>query len=378
MSLIVTDTSIQYGSSTTIIVADLTNVSINPNDSVVNTEIIGNETIITVMPTISTLYYIKGYNSFNSIIKLNQTVYVNVTAIYNLVDSNYNTPILLNVYGCSDYTWYPSLYLNQTTGSSVVSTPLKDIKYTIQGKDPFNTISITYITITVNSNLIFTPSNPTVYDGNLLELNVNYSASSSSSINDITYAWKSNLFSGLPANCVDLKYGSTLKLHPYNTIEYAVTAYSNNNILTEGYITINVIPKPMNIIDTDIIPYSLYSYVINRNKTKLQEELIVNKNLSKKIINFYYTTLQSAYRMEWTNKNGISCKINWLTKYQIDNESNEMILSFEQQWRFFQYINLLNRQNVTSNFGYLLNIVNSIYLEKSQKIPLYPIEPGVF
>jgi hypothetical protein len=82
--------------------------------------------------------------------------------------------------------------------------------------------------------------------------------------------------------------------------------------------------------------------------------------------------------MEWTNKNGISCKINWVTKYQIDNESNEMILSFEQQWRFFQYINLLNRQNVTSNFGYLLNIVNSIYLEKTQKIPLYPIEPGVF
>jgi len=375
MSILVTDTSIQYGNETTIIITDLKNVSINPNDSVINTEIIGNKTIITVMPTISTLYYVTGYNAFNNIIKLSQTVYVNITVLNPNITANYNIPTLLNVYGCSTYTWYPSLYLNQTTGSSVISTPLKDIKYTIQGKDSFNTISITYITVTVDSNLEFTPSNPTVYDGNLLELNVNYTLFSN---NNITYTWKSNLFNGLPSNCVDLKYGSTIKLHPYNTIEYMVTTYQNNNIVTVGYIPITVISKPVNIIDNDILPYSLYYDIINRNKRKIEEELLSNKTLSKNIIYFYYTTLQSAYRMEWTNKNGISCKINWITYYQIENESNEMILSFEQQWRFFQYINLLNRQSITSNFGYLLNIINSIYLEKPQKIPLYPIEPGVF
>ena len=183
----------------------------------------------------------------------------------------------------------------------------------------------------------------------------------------------------MPNNCIDYKNGSQITLHPYNSIEYKVTAINNNNnILTEGYINIIVIPKPSNIIDIGIIPYSLYDMVINRNKSLLQEELIKNKKLSEKIINFYYTTLQTAYRMEWTNKNGISCKINWVTYYQIENKSNEMILSFEQQWRFFQYINYLNRSNIGSNFGYLLNIVNSIYLENGQKIPIYPIEPGVF
>lgn len=375
MSILVTNTSILYGNSTTIIIRDLNNVSITPNNSVDKIEIIGNETIITVTPNISTLYYIIGFNSFGKKINLSQTVYVNITTINNTLSTEFNSSVILNVIGCSSYTWYPSLYLNQTTGSSVICTPQKDIKYTIQGLDPFNTISITYITVTVESNLIFNPPDPVVYDGNLLNLDVTYF---DSSIKNITYTWESNLFKGFPSNCIDLKYGSSLKLNPYNNIEYKVTAYNQNNILTVGYISITVIPKTAQIIDIGIIPFSIYNYVINRNKKKLEEELIRNKNLSKKIIVFYYTTLQTAYRMEWTNKNGINCKINWITYYQIQNETNEMILSFEQQWRFFQYINILNRRNISSNFGYLLNIVNSLYLEEVQKIPLYPMEPGVY
>jgi hypothetical protein len=74
--------------------------------------------------------------------------------------------------------------------------------------------------------------------------------------------------------------------------------------------------------------------------------------------------------MEWTNKNGISFKVNWYTLYQNLNESNEMILSFYQQWNFFKYINMnqTKNNNTKSNFAFLLNCVNEIYLEHPQKI----------
>jgi hypothetical protein len=126
----------------------------------------------------------------------------------------------------------------------------------------------------------------------------------------------------------------------------------------------------VHIIDIDILPYEYYNLIISRNRKELTKELIKNKVLSQKIIKFYYNTLITAYRMEWTNKNGIQTTVNWTTLYQITNKSNVMILTFEQQWRFFQYINYNQRRNdqTLSNFAFLLNIVNSIYLEHPQKI----------
>jgi hypothetical protein len=372
MSVYVDKTAISYGGSTTITVDDLNNISITPSNFVLNTEITLTGIIATVSPIVSTIFYIEGYNNLNEIQKYNETVYVKVTAVNNYITVPYNTSTELIVNGCSTYQWYPSLYLNQNYGSKVICTPLENNVYTILGTDPFNTITRTYINITVQSNLIFTPENPTIYDGNLLNLSVNYNLNSEQT----AYTWKSNLFLSFPPNCVNLLYGETIKLHPYNTIEYKVNAYQNNKLVTSGNIKINVISKPSNIIDVDILPYQLYEYIINRNNIKLKEELLKNPQLSKKIIKFYYNTLQTAYRMEFTNKNGIEFKVPWLTYYQITNESNAMIISFEQQWRFFQYINFYQRKNdnvTLSNFTFLLNNVNALFLEKPQKIYITPI-----
>ena len=52
-----------------------------------------------------------------------------------------------------------------------------------------------------------------------------------------------------------------------------------------------------------------------------------------------------------------------------------MILTFEQQWKFFQYINY-NRERkgfTNSNFFYLLNIIDSLYLEYPHKIQITPL-----
>jgi hypothetical protein len=443
MSITVSNTSINYGGISTITVNDLLNVSISPSNSVTNTEYSNSGTVIyTVQPTISTLYYITGYNTLNNQINLNTTIYVNVTLLNNIIEIPYNTSQEINVYGSSSYSWSPSLYLNNNNSSSVTCTPLENIVYTIIGKDPFNTISRTYLKIVVNNGLTFTPSNPTVYEGNLLILSVNFdvnfnvdntnsnsgnisnlsynydtyeeddtnnyiwtfingvpilsvtssnenkinkaqeynniSVSVSSTIYDtstITYVWKSKLFDTLPPNCVYYKYGQTLKLHPYKSEEYNVKVYQSCDILTSGNIKINVIEKPMNIIDIDILPYAIYQPVITRDKKTLIKLLKENKPLSMKIIKFYYNILLTAYRMEWTNKTGISYSIKWNTVYQVVNDSNEMILNFNQQWRFFQYINYHQTRNniTTSNFAYLLNVVNEIYLEHPQKIGIYPL-----
>lgn len=370
-NVIALNPSLNYGETTDIIVYYLLNVNITPNSSVINIVQSGYEYIITVKPSETTLYYVTGDNGFGQIINLNVTVYVNVTflELNNTVYTDYNIPIDLNAYGSLSYYWYPSTYLDQTSGSSVISTPLENITYYIEGTDQFNTVSITYLNIVINSNLLFTPEKPSVYDGNLLNLNVQYNSIDYN--NNIVYTWKSELFDRLPPNCVNLLYGDTIKLYPYNSISYTVTAYNSKtkSIITSGKIQIDVIVKPSHIIDVDILPYSIYKYVIHRNRNKLIKVLTQNKTLSKKIIYFYYTTLQTAYRMEYTVKNGISYKVNWTTLYQVMNESNGMILSFEQQWRFFQYIN----QYQNCNFKYLLNIVNEIYLGKPQKIYITPL-----
>lgn len=348
MSLSVSNTSINYTETSIITVTGLTNVTITPYIYIIDITVLGDTTSITVQPEVSTLYFINNI--------LNTTIYVKVTS-EKVINIDYNQNVTLNAYGSVSYTWYPSKYLNITNSSSVICTPLENIIYTITGLDSFNTITKTYLAVNVNSNLIINPLNPSVYSGNLLILHVNYN-------NATSYTWQEQPV----GKCMTTIHGELLELHPYNNKEYSVTAYNNNNILTNGNIKINVILKPSNIIDIDILPYQWYKLILSKNRNALLNLVRKNKILSHKIIYFYYIILLTAYRMEWTNKNGNSYKINWITLYQIVNKSDGMILNFEQLWRFFQYIRTPN-----SHFYYLLNIVNEVYLEHVQKIAIYPL-----
>ena len=378
MSILATNTSINVGDTTTIIVSNLDNVIFFENNSIQDVQVTSNGTYTaTVNPTTSTIYYVSGYNAIQTLIILNVTVYVKVTTTNPNVTTNFNTPISLSVIGSESYTWNPTTFLNNNNLSTVICTPLENISYVVTGTDKFSTLTRLQITVNVNTGLIFVPNNPTVYDGNLLILNVNYNNIdniNNTNKDSIEYSWKSNLFNYLPPNCVNYLYGNSIRLHPYKNVTYTVNAYDNGTLLTTDKITVTVILKPSNIIDIDILPYKLANLIINRETKELKEIMFKDKILSKKIIDFYYTTLQTAYRMEWTNKNGISYKIPWLTLYQINNEANEMILNFTQQWNFFAYINNNKRGNfIASNFAYLLNIVNEIYLEYVQKIYITPI-----
>lgn len=379
MSILITNSNISYGQSATIILQDLTNIVVSPMDSVASIVYNVNGIVITVLPTISTLYNIYGVDALSNIVEFNETIYVLPIVLSQTTNNStvvpYGNPVTLIAYAGSSYLWYPETYLNTTSGSTVVCTPLNEITYTVQVTDPYDNINITYITISIMKELQFTPSNPTVYQSNLLKVSVNDAKDTSSNVDNslITYTWTPTTSKYLPEYCANIKYGSYITLHPEKNLEFIVDAYdSNNTLLISSPIKIVVIEKPMNILDFDILPYRLSPYILERNLIKLREELIKDVVLSQKIINFYYTTLQTAYRMEWTNKNGMPFKIKWLNNYQIYNDAIEMVISFKQQWNFFKYINNnQTRQNYTkSNFAFLLNTVNAIYLEHPQQIYL--------
>lgn len=371
MSVSVTTPAINYGDQSQILAAGYDTITVSPSDSVISIEQSGYDYIVTVNPLVSTLYLIDGFDVLGNALNLSGTVYVNTTVINSTVNTDYNTSINLEAYGSTKYLWYPSTYLTSNNSSIVECTPLANITYTILGTDNFGVQSTTYLTVDVNTFLTFNPPKPEVFDGNILNISVSYNNPNFPiNPNLINYKWTSYLFIGFPQQCIYSKDGEAILLHPYNTTSYTVSAYYNNSIISSAVIDVVVIPKPSSIIDIDIIPYKLKDAVLKKNKEELIILLKKNKELSRKIIDFYYTTLQSAYRMEWTNKNGIPFKVKWLTLYQTKNKSNEMILSFEQQWRLFQYINNLL---YNSNFKYLLNTVNEIYLEKPQKILVVPL-----
>ena len=169
-----------------------------------------------------------------------------------------------------------------------------------------------------------------------------------------TYLWEAiNKSKYLPDSCYPTFSTETIQFTPERDLTYKVTASDGLGNESIGYIEIKVIPKPLEIIDTDIIPIVLYDEVINRRKKNIITILKQNNMLLKQLTEFYNITLQSAYKMEFQAKQGRGCRIGWITKYQIDNNKDYMMLSFSQQYQFLRY--LLTHPN--SNFGYLINIV---------------------
>lgn len=371
MSVIVNNPSINVGDTAVIIATEFNKINVTPSNSVISIVESGYDFIITVKPNLTTLYYIDGNDVLGNPLNLSGTVYVNITIKDYNVNTDYNKSIKLSAQGSKTYLWYPSTYLNNNNISSVICTPTSSITYTILGTDMYGVETTVNLTVNVNTFLYFTPSKPTIYDGNLLNISVRYiNPNIPTNDSNMYYKWTSYLFTGMPRKCIYSINGDSITLHPYETTSYTVNAYYNNVLISQDTIDINVIQKPSHIIDIDIIPYKLSDAVFSRNKKELIKLLLQYKNLSKKIIDFYYTTLQTAYRMEFTDKSGISFKVQWITLYQIKNKANEMILSFEQQWNLFKYINNLL---YNSYFKFLLNTVNELFLEKPQKILITPL-----
>ena len=140
--------------------------------------------------------------------------------------------------------------------------------------------------------IIFDPSNPVVYQGNVIIINI-FNPDMT-----LTYEWK-------PFNRIYLddtyvqNYGISFRLIPYKTQTFIVNGvYSTGTIVSNSQITIKAIEKPSYLLDNDLLPNEYYDIIINRNTKELRRNLIENKILSQKIIRFYYNQILNAYRFE--------------------------------------------------------------------------------
>jgi len=380
---------INYNDTSTISLYNFKNLQIlsDPNDESVIIKKVNNYfTLVTVKPITTTKYIIYGFDYQNNIVEFDEIIQVKIALKYNnifyynntintpvVINAPYNSLIDINLFGANSYTWDSNTFLTLSTTTNLNDTatiqPLNNIIYTITGIDSFLNNSIIYISINVQYDFIFSPEAPTIYTGDKLEVSAVQLGSTTSILN---YVWIPTTSKYLPPEQAGIKYGKNITVLSYKSLEYIVDGFINNELVATNNIKINVIPKPSNVIDVDILPISLYTAIMNRNSKELKKLLLKDPILSKKIINFYYTTLQTAYRLEWTNKNGGNTIVNWYSVYQQKNETSQMILTFYQQWNFFKYIQLNQTRNyiTPSNFAFLLNNVNQIYLEKPEKIYL--------
>jgi hypothetical protein len=396
----VSSNNINYSNSTNIYLNNFKNFQIlsNPVDNSIKINKINNKySIISITPFSTTQYTIYGQDYNNNIVSFNQIIIVNFAIFYNnsyyfqnsttpiVFNVYYNTPITVTLLGANSYSWNPITFLNLNSKNDLndglnnvaVIIPTNNITYQISGQDQFSNNSTISFSINIIYSFTFTPVNPTVYEGNKIEVNIvgidnenNQNTYNNSITNNINYIWTPTTSKYLPANQAGIKYGSEITVILYKSMEYIVNAYIDNQLIGTNNLKINILEKPSSVIDVDVIPCSLYMDVINRNSKELKKLLLQDRILSDKLINFYYTTLETAYRLEWTNKFGGNSLINWYSVYQQMNESSQMIITFKQQWKFFKYIQLNQTRNnkTASNFAFLLNNLNQLYLEKPEKV----------
>lgn len=117
---------------------------------------------VTASPATTTTYTITGTNSFGCSNTTTATVTVNNLPILNVNNAAVcsGTSVVLNATGASTYSWSPGTYLSGTTGSSVTSTPVTSITYTVSGTDVNGCIGTTTSTVTISASLDATITPP--------------------------------------------------------------------------------------------------------------------------------------------------------------------------------------------------------------------------
>ena len=113
----------------------------------------------------------------------------------------------------------------------------------------------------------------------------------------------------------------------------------------------------MNILDIDLIPIELFEPVLNKNKKAIIDILKNNKTLLNQLIQFYNIQLMSSYKFEFQAKQGRGFKVPWYCRFNVVNDNNLFLLSFQQQYQFLRYLLNNDNRHGRSYFMFLINIV---------------------
>jgi hypothetical protein len=161
----------------------------------------------------------------------------------------------------------------------------------------------------------------------------------------------------LPSQCYPVFMLSSINYIFERDIDYEIQGEDElGNVYTKT-IRIQLLEKPMNILDIDLIPIDLFEPVINQNKKRIIEILKNNRTLLNQLIQFYNIQLMSSYKFEFQAKQGRGFKVPWYSRYNVVNDNNIFLLSFQQQYQFLRYLLNNNNRWGKSYFMYLINII---------------------
>jgi len=368
MSLQIKNQYLTYGNASYITIKNLKNIYIQPSD---NTNTIDKSSYllnsykyeIVINPQKSTSYTIFGLNAQNEKVSLSFILYVKITLNINEISINKGDSIVIKAYGSEDYTWTPSTYITQNN-NTITTSPTSSILYTASSTDFFGYSSEASVQINVLDNLLFNPSEPVIYEGDLASIQV---SQKDTSYSNISYSWRSKKSFELPLQYANIVHSDELNIHPFFSVSYLVEGKQDNNLLLRGSLSVVVLPKPSNILDREILPLIFYQEVITRNRDALREKIKKNIRIAFQVVAFYQNVLTYAYKQEFTNRMGANLKVPWRAYYNQKNKTNNFIITFRQQWSLYAYINQNQRkQSVTiSNYAFLLNTINNLCLPKN-------------
>ena len=369
MSLQIKNQYVTYGDTSYITIKNLKNIYIQPSD---NTNTIDKSSYllnsykyeIVMNPQKSTSYTIFGLNAQNEKVSLSFILYVKITLSPNEATINKGDSLIIKAYGSEDYTWTPSTYITQNNNNTITISPTSTTLYTASSTDFFGYSSQASVKINVLDNLVFTPSEPVIYEGDLASIKV---SQKDTSFSNISYNWRSKKSFELPLQYANIVHSDELNIHPFFSVSYLVEGKQDNYLLLRGSLSVIVLPKPSNILDSEILPLIFYQEVITRNRDTLREKIKKNRNIAFQVIAFYQNILSYAYKQEFTNRMGANLKVPWRAYYNQKNKTNNFIITFRQQWSLYAYINQNQRkQSVTiSNYAFLLNTINNLCLPRN-------------
>ncbi len=136
----------------------------------------------------------------------------------------------LQASGALNYNWSPSLWLNTSVGTNVISTPNTTIDYIVSGTDILGCSNTDTITISVIQSLQMTntPSYPSVCEGESVSIFINGASS----------------FSWFPPNGLNTSSSNNVLASPLNTTNYMVIGTDNFGCSDTIYVNVDVLTKP--------------------------------------------------------------------------------------------------------------------------------------
>ncbi len=164
----------------------------------------------------------------------------------------------------------------------------------------------------------------------------------------------------LAIDCYPYSLSSELKFVPQREFSYKLIGTTSTDTYTI-MIKIILTEKPNTVLDTDLIPVYLYDAVLQKNQKRIIQLLRKNNKLLNYLTEFYNVTLQNSIKYIFQAKQGRGYRVPWITKYQIYYEQKDLILSYQQQYSFMQYLQLNNhKSNIALNGSYFLYLMNVI------------------